>query len=159
MGPISLPPWPLNHNLLATKAFNTSFNLSSLHWHSAAKGKGKKNNLGTSSIFHEFSFRPKPPVTVVDRSSCCHIFNTWSYSCSPWGLPLTPAGSEAAPASTGTPRSFPCSHWCPQLKSQPCSLLQMRFLIFPMGNSTSKLRSPRPVHCEKSALLFCNFWC
>lgn len=66
------------------------------------KRKREKNNLGTSSIFHEFSFRPKPPVTVVDRSSCCHIFNTWGYSCSPWGLPLTPAASEAAPASAGS---------------------------------------------------------
>lgn len=106
MGLLSPPPWPLNHNLLTTKAFNTSFNLPSLHWHSTAKGKGKKNNLGTSSIFHEFSFRPEPPVTVVDRSSCCHIFNTWSYSCSPWGLPLTPVDQR----QRGDPRlSLPCS--------------------------------------------------
>lgn len=59
------------------------------------KGNGK-NNLGTSSIFHEFSFRPEPRLTLVDRSSCCHIFTTWGYSCHVWGLPLTQAASESA---------------------------------------------------------------
>lgn len=59
------------------------------------KGNGK-NNLGTSSIFHEFSFRPEPPLTLVDRSSCCHIFTTWGYSCYLWRLPLTQAAAQAA---------------------------------------------------------------
>lgn len=68
------------------------------HW----KKKREKNNLGTSSIFHEFSFRPKPPLTVVDRSSCCHIFNTWGYSCSLWGRLLTQGRSEAAWVSART---------------------------------------------------------
>lgn len=65
--------------------------------------KKEKNNLGTSSIFHEFSFRPEPPLTLVDRSSCCHIFNTWGYSCYLWGLPLTQARSETAWVSARTP--------------------------------------------------------
>lgn len=63
----------------------------------------RKHNLGTSSIFHEFSFRPEPPLALVDRSSCCHIFTTWGYSCYLEGLPLTQAVAQAATKCGRTP--------------------------------------------------------
>lgn len=75
----------------------------------------RKHNLGTSSIFHEFSFRPEPPLTLVDRSSSCHIFTTWGYSCYLSGLPLTQALSQAAEerARTSVPLLLQTQgEWC-----------------------------------------------
>lgn len=64
----------MNHNLLATKAFITSFNLPSLHWRSTEKRKRKKIIWGLHQFFMNFHLGHIPLLPwSIDQAAVIYL--------------------------------------------------------------------------------------
>lgn len=149
----SSPPltfWPLNRNLLATKAFNTSFNLSLLHWHSSEKGKGGKKIIwGLHQFFMNFHLGWSPLLQrSIDQAAVTYL-TPGATAALPRGCHWLRLDQRLVTQSEDPSCSLCCLHVVPHcwgLKSYLC------LPIVPLENSTTLVQSCQFIHCKKTCL-------